>query len=97
MQLFYRNKFKIGLDIETPTPGSSLTSDPLVEPVDAWQFSKGILIGEPMELALIVQRRKENQRFYNQKVSTEQILSDNFTRPASAKILYEALNDIEQS
>lgn len=61
-------------------------------PIFSYSKSKGAFVGVSLEGSVIVERKDANARFYQRKISAQEILSGSVPRPTEAHALYTALD-----
>jgi lipid-binding SYLF domain-containing protein len=61
-------------------------------PIFSYSKSKGAFVGVSLEGSVIVERKDANARFYNRKITAQEILGGSVQRPAEAHALYTALD-----
>ncbi|PWA03071.1 hypothetical protein BB558_000751 [Smittium angustum] len=75
----------VGRSVEAS--GSLLNTAPIL----SYSKSKGIFAGVSLEGSVIIERKDANQKFYNRKISAQEILAGAVPYPQETKILYSAI------
>ncbi|KAJ3068263.1 hypothetical protein HDU98_008594 [Podochytrium sp. JEL0797] len=61
-------------------------------PIYSYSKTKGLFAGLSLEGLILFTRKETNARFYNEKVTAEDLLNGTVARPPQAQVLYRALN-----